>query len=408
MSSAWQPNYDEALVPVYSLPDPLLCSDGTRVRDVAMWESKRRPELLELFREHMFGRMPGKPAGMHWEILEEGTALDGRARRRQVRVYLAEGKVEPYFDILLYVPADRPGPVPAFLTYNFRGNASIHPDPAILLTEHWVQNDQACQVTNNRAGEESRGTRSRRWAVDRILARGYALATIYYGDIDPDFNDDFANGVHPLFLKMGVPRASLSSISAWAWGLSRGLDYLETDAAIDAAHVAVMGHSRLGKTALWAGATDTRFAMVVSNDSGCGGAALSRRCFGETVWRINSAMPHWFCAKFHEYNDRENELPLDQHELIALCAPRPTYVASAAEDLWADPKGEFLSAYHAGPVYALYGLEGPASAEFPALHQPVGEQLRYHVRAGVHDVTEYDWEGYLDLADQTMMAKRGQ
>lgn len=408
MSSAWQPNYDEALVPPYFLPDPLLCVDGTRVLDAATWEAKRRPEVLELFREHMFGRMPGRPAGMHFQVLEEGPALDGRARRRQVRVFLAAAEAEPYFDVLLYTPADRSGPVPAFLGYNFRGNHAIHPDPAILLNQHWVPNDPAHQVTNNRATEASRGTQARRWAVDRILARGYALATIYYGDIDPDFDDGFANGVHPLFLEMGVPRAGLSSIAAWAWGLSRALDYLEQDPAIDGSRVAVMGHSRLGKTSLWAGATDPRFAMVVSNDSGCGGAALSRRCVGETVWRINTSFPHWFCAKFHEYNDHEAALPIDQHELIALCAPRPVYVASAAEDLWADPRGEFLAAYYASPVYALYGLQGPATADSPPLHQPVGEQLRYHVRAGVHDVTGYDWECYLDLADRAMTVQRNQ
>jgi hypothetical protein len=402
MSSAWQANYDETLVPDYQLPDPLVCIDGTPVRDATTWEQKRRPEVLELFREHVYGRMPGRPDGMHWQVLDDASALDGKAQRRQVRVFLTAADAEPYFDLLLYTPANASGPVPAFLGLNFRGNHSIHPDPAILLNQHWIQNDKACHVTENRACEASRGTRGRRWPVERILARGYALATVYYGDIDPDFDDKFANGVHPLFLQMGVPKESLSSISAWAWGLSRALDYLQTDDAIDGERVAVMGHSRLGKTSLWAGATDPRFGLVVSNDSGCGGAALSRRCFGETVWRINSAMPHWFCAKFHEYNDKEAELPVDQHELIALCAPRPAYVASAAEDHWADPKGEFLSAYHASPVYALYGSKGPATPAFPAIHQPIGEQLRHHVRAGGHDVTDYDWDQFMNLADHAL------
>ena len=401
MSTAFVANYDEAKIPDYTLPDPLVCADGTRVEAAATWEAKRRPEILELFREHVYGRMPGRPEGMHWRVLDDAPALAGRARRRQVRVFLTAADAEPYLDILLYIPADKPGPVPAFLGLNFRGNHSIHPDPAILLNEHWIQNDKACHVANNRASEESRGTRGRRWAVDRILARGYALATVYYGDIDPDYHDEFKNGVHPLFLKMGVARESLSSISAWSWGLSRALDYLEKDTAIDGLRVAVMGHSRLGKTALWAGANDPRFSLVVSNDSGCGGAALSRRAVGETVWRINNSFPHWFCAKFREYDNQEGELPIDQHQLIALCAPRPVCVASASEDRWADPRGEFLATYHAGPVYALYGAKGPQTPDFPAVHQPVGDILRYHLRAGKHDVTDYDWDRFLDLADRT-------
>ena len=400
MATAWKANQDESLVPKYALPELLVCADGTPVRAAATWEAKRRPELLELFREHVYGRMPGRPEGMHWQILDDATALEGRARRRQIRVFLTATDAQPYFDLLVYLPANRTAPAPAFLGLNFKGNHTIHADPAILLNTNWIENDQATHVVGNRATEESRGTRSRRWPVERILERGYALATIYYGDIDPDYDDGFANGVHPLFLEMGVPRSGLGAISAWAWGLSRALDYLVEDRDIDGSRVAVFGHSRLGKTALWAGATDPRFAMVVSNDSGCGGAALSRRCFGETVWRINTSFPHWFCAKFREYNDREPELPVDQHELIALCAPRPACVASASEDLWADPKGEFLAAYHAGPAYALYGQEGPPADQSPPVHEPVGGRLRYHVRAGKHDVTDYDWERYLDLADE--------
>jgi hypothetical protein len=405
MSSAWQPNYDEAQIPAYEIPELLVCADGTRVKDVATWEAKRRPELLELFRDHMFGRMPGRPAGMHWQVLDDTDALDGRARRRQVRVFLTAADSQPFFDLLIYLPADPKGPVPAFLGLNFRGNHAIHPDPGILLPQSWVRNDEAAGITENRATEASRGCQARRWPVERILARGYAIATIYYGDIDPDYDHGFTKGVHPLFLEMGIPEASLGSISAWSWGLSRALDYLETDKAIDGSRVAVMGHSRLGKTALWAGANDPRFSLVVSNNSGCGGAALSRRCVGETVWRINTSFPHWFCAKFKEYNDRENALPFDQHELIALTAPRPLCVASANDDQWADPKGEFLSTYHAGPVYELYGYKGPESAEPPALHQPVGQRLRYHIRAGGHDVTDYDWDRFLDLADLTASAK---
>ncbi len=393
-------NYDESKVPEYVLPDPLITSDGTPVEDVETWRSKRRPEILKLFEKYVYGRSPGRPEGMSFKVFDhEEKALGGRATRKQVTIRFSEVADGPSMDLLIYMPNHIESPVPVFLVLNFWGNHSIVMDPAIRLSPSWMRDNKNHGIVDHRSTETSRGKSTPRWAVEEIIDRGYALATYYYGDIDPDYNDGFQNGVQPLFYGPGQTRpkdAEWGSIAAWAWGLSRAMDYLETDNRIDAAHVAVMGHSRLGKT----GATDERFAITISNDSGCGGAALSRRRFGEKVKRINTAFPHWFCTNFKAFNDRENELPVDQHMLVALIAPRPVYVASAAEDRWADPKGEFLSALNADPVYRLLGTPGLGTERMPEIDQPVMGTIGYHIRSGAHDVTDYDWAAYLDFADK--------
>jgi hypothetical protein len=393
-------NYDESKVPAYSLPDPLLDAAGTLITDPAVWTAARRPELLDLFATQVYGRLPDNtPAPRIETAPSDPAALNGTATRHELTITFPDlADKSPTFNLLVYTPNNQKKPVPAFLGLNFRGNHTIETDPGITLSSTWMRPKGKGDI-DGRAREASRGTSDERWPAELIISRGYALATLYYGDIDPDFDDQFQNGIQGAVDKERTPD-SWGSIAAWSWGLSRALDALESLPAVDATKVAVLGHSRLGKTSLWAGATDPRFALVISNDSGCGGAALSRRAFGETVARINTNFPHWFCENFKKYNDNEVALPVDQHTLLALIAPRPLYVASASEDQWADPNGEFLSAKHAEPVYRLLGASSNLPDKQPPADTPVGESIGYHLRTGPHNLTEYDWQQYLNFADQ--------
>lgn len=398
-------NYDESKVPAYRLPDLLVTSRGETVRTPADW-ALRRAELLALLESQMFGRAPGQPPEAQFEaVTADRAALGGLAVRKHVTIKLPARTL----NLLVYLPAKRTAPAPVFVGLGFLPNQSVSADPGIPLAGAWQLNEQT-KAPELRPGEEmSRGAAASRWQAEKVLSRGYGLAVLYYGDIEPDFPGGLKHGVRASFLRpgQGAPSATeWGAIAAWAWGLSRVADYLETDKDVDATRLVLVGHSRLGKTALWAGALDPRFAIVISNDSGEGGAAISRRRFGETVANLNANFPHWFCGNYARYNDREAEMPFDSHMLLALMAPRPLYVASAEEDRWADPKGEFLGALAASPAWEVMGRKGLGADKMPPVGQPVGESVRYHVRPGKHDITAYDWDQYLDFADRHLAGRK--
>lgn len=400
ISEAQEPpdtNYDEAKVPRYELPDPLICFDGRPVVDAATWRDVRRPEVLQAFAVHMYGRTPSFETELRCETIKADTqALDGLATRKEVRIRFFADEHAPWIDLLLYVPQEAKSRVPVFLGLNY-GNQGVHADPGITPSRNAV-----CQ----------RGEHAHRWPLQMLLKRGYAVASFHGGDIELDRHgsgcrfttEGWQQGIR-YYVAGQAGRTELmddewGSIGVWAWGLSRVLDYLQTDPAVDAGRVAVFGHSRTGKTALWAGAQDERFAMAISNNSGQGGASLARRRFGESVAASYSLSGIWYCRNYEQYGNNESALPVDQHLLMALMAPRPVYVASATEDLWADPRGEFLAALHAEPVYRLFDLPGLGVTDMPPPDTPVGDTIGYHLRTGDHEITPYDWQQYLNFADR--------
>jgi len=393
-------NTIEEKVPPYILPDPLTAKDGKKITSAAAWNNQQRPYIYHLFEENVYGRFPLEKIPLQFVVRETNNhALNNLAVRKQVRIYLNPPANSVYIDLLVYLPAAAKTPVPVFTGYNFTGNHTIANDTGIYLSTSWMP-PKAKGVVDNRATDSSRGTDTAQWQLREILSHGYGLAVAYYGDIEPDNPDGWKTGIRTtMSTALQIKPEEWSAIGAWAWGLDRIMDYLQQDKAIDAKRIALIGHSRLGKAALWAGAGDQRFAIIISNESGEGGAALSKRWYGETVAIINQHFPHWFVANYKKYNDNTAALPVDQHMLLSLMAPRPLYVASAEGDQWSDPRGEFLSARHADPVYALFNKKGIGTDSMPALHQPVGQTVRYHIRAGKHDVTLYDWQQYLRFAD---------
>ena len=370
-------NYDEARVGSYTAPDVLKTASGQVVRSAKAWPG-RRTEILNLLREHVYGRSPGKPERLRFEVIEnKADAMNGTATLKRVAILSSQSGREHRFELTLFLPrATRRGGVPVFLLLNNRPATNTDP---------------------------SRREKSGFWPAEQIVARGYGIAAIQVGDLAPDDKATFREGVIRLFegtTEGERPANAWAALAAWAWGASRAMDYLVTDPAVDKSKVVVVGHSRGGKAALWAGAEDQRFAMVVSNESGEGGAALSRRNYGETIARITETFPHWFARNYTGFAGREASLPVDQHMLLSLTAPRALYVASADEDLWSDPRGEFVSLALSSPVFALWGDPPIAASAMPALQQPFAAGRRgYHVRGGTHNLTPYDWERFVDFAE---------
>lgn len=355
-------NYDESLVPAYTLPDLLTMQDGKKVTDANTWTKQRRPEILHLFETNVYGKtMVGRPKEMTWEVTGEKKTHSDSAIEKTVAIYFAGKKDGPKMDLRIVLPAHAKKPVPLFLI------------PA------WGNNESY------------------------LIAHGYGSAVFMPSQIELDKKDKYDSSIRKFYAKPGQDKPApdeWGAIGAWAWAMSRAMDYLETDKVIDPKKVCIMGFSRYGKVAVWAGAQDQRFAIVISGESGCGGAVIVRRGYGETLRTINGGFPYWFNDNFKTYNERVNELPVDWHMMIALMAPRPVYVATAEGDRWGDPKGSFLSAKYAQPVYDLFKEGGVGVAEMPAIETPVGDFIGYHNRTGKHGITEYDWVQFVKFADR--------
>jgi hypothetical protein len=392
-------NYDEAKVGTYTLPDPLKLKNGAPVKDAKTWNEKRRPELLALFEENEYGRVPGRQKEMTFDVFDKGTpALGGKAIRKQITIYFTADKEGPKEDLVLYLPAGATKPVPVLFTINFSPNAGIFSeDPDVKLGEMWGRDKKKIPA--------QRGMGLGRMNLEPLLAKGFGVAGVYYGDIDPDFLGGVPLGIRAKYLKAGQSEPApdeWGAISAWSWGMSRAMDYFETDKSVDAKRVAIYGVSRLGKTVMWTGARDNRFAMVIASCSGEGGAALSRRNYGETIAHLTapSRYPYQFAGNYAKWAKDPNEMPVDAHELIALIAPRPVFLLTGDGDGWSDPKGEFLAAVAADPVYHLLGKKGLGTTEMPAAGQTIGETIGYRMHSGGHGTIPSDWEHFITFMEK--------
>ena len=383
------------------LPDPLVMLGGERVATKDEWLTRRRPELAELFQHYMYGHMPPAPQRVDCtNLFVEPNYLGGRATLKEVEVRFGPPKVPP-LRLLLAIPSGLSRPAPVFLGLNFCGNHAMVDSPRVGIPRGYVPEwCPACE--GGRAGEAGRGARAGLWQVGQAVQRGYAVACFYHGDIDPDRND-FTDGVHPAYYRPGQLSPGphdWGTIAAWAWGLSRAVDCLLTDPAIDGRRIAVFGHSRNGKAALVAAAFDERIAAAFPHQAGCGGSAPSRCTVGETVQQINDVFPHWFCGEFKRFSGHPDLLPFDQHCLVAMVAPRPVLFSNATEDTHANPAGQFDVLRAADPVYRFLGVDGLGAADMPPVGKLLDSRLGYFIREGEHSVEQADWDAFLAFADK--------
>ncbi len=394
---------DMADLPVVEeLPDPLVMYDGTPVTSVDQWRSRRRPELISLFKHYMYGFSPPAPDNFSWTLDHTDTGkFGGKATLKLVTLRFGPPGT-PAVSMLIMSPNHIEGPVPVFIGLNFPGNHTTADFPEIPLTEAWV-NDSWTGGTDNRAHDDQRGVRSWRWPYEMITDRGYAVATIYAGEISPDHQEEFINGVHQAYMEKGQTRPlphEWGVVASWAWGLQRGVDYIMQDEQLDNNGIIAIGHSRLGKAAMVAGAFDERIDIIIPSQAGCGGTSPNRFNVGESVERINNAFPHWFNDNFKFFGDNVERLPFDQHSLISLAAPRPVLLSNATEDEWADPEGQFRMLVAATPVYELHGTGGINTDVFPEENRLIDSTLGYFIRPGKHDMTQTEWKIWMDFADR--------
>jgi hypothetical protein len=388
-------NYTEAKAGDYKLPDPLTLANGEPVNDAKTWFEKRRPEIVKLFEANQYGRAPAEPKDISFEVFEKsGPAFDGKAVRRQVTIHFSKDKSGPKADLLIYLPPGLEKPVPLLLNVSFTANSNTVDDPAVKEGSIWNREQRRVPASS--------GRRFDRLNVLPTLERGFGIATIYYGDIDPDFDGGLPHGIRGLYLKPGETEPASDqwgSIAAWGWGLSRVLDYLETDADIDARRVALMGISRLGKTVMWAGARDTRFAMVIASCSGEGGAALSRRNYGERIKHLAVRYGYQFARNYGNWSDKVDEFPVDANLLVALIAPRPLLLQTGNTDRWSDPKGEFDAAVAGGLVYEFLGKKTLGTDKLPLAGQPILHDIGFLMHDGGHGTVPADWDVFLKFME---------
>ncbi len=354
------------------------------------WLEERRSEILAFYERYVYGAIPPRPARVEYNIISENlNAFDGLATRREIEIHCYHGSQKLIIPVLWYLPNQTTRAVPCIVGLNFCGNAGCTDEEDIILDT-----------------TEERGFQKGRWELPFLLKSQVGVITAPRNAIFPDDYDGRAQSIYKLFYKpeeLTQENRSLTAISAWAAGYRLLLELAETDTRINSRNIWAHGHSRLGKTALWIGANEPRFSGVVSNDSGCCGAALLRGATGEKIRDIVKRFPYWFCAEFDRYQNQEELLNFDQHFLLALIAPRPLLVASASEDEWASPKCEFAATLAVSEVYKLFGAQGlPSSTTFPEPDQALfGDYLAYTLRSGKHNVTRQDWEFVLNFMKHT-------